>query len=82
MKFRTKKRIMVTGLWLVIAVAVAAVLLEEQAALYGAGVLMGLWALAALAFWRCPRCGKPLGKISGAVTVCRFCGTHLDEEES
>lgn len=81
MKFQTKKQIVITGLWLVIAVAVAAVLLEEQTALYGAGILMGLWAVTALVFWRCPKCGKPLGKISGAVTTCRFCGTKLDEEE-
>ena len=81
MKFQTKKRIVTTGLWLVIAVALAAVLLEEQTALYGAGILMGLWAVAALAFWRCPKCGKFLGKISSGVTVCRFCGTKLDEEE-
>lgn len=78
MKIKTVKRIYLFGiLTLVLSFCFAA---SMQSTVFLAIDLFLIFALVVffVIFFRCPRCGKFLGRIDGA--YCPFCGKKLDED--
>lgn len=76
MDLRKVKRLIYGLLIAAFTCAACAVMLEVEWLLYGFSVLIIAFFICVLLLWRCPFCGKHLGRV-GNVKYCMHCGKEL-----
>lgn len=42
--------------------------------------LLIVWVVLCYKWWRCPHCGRSLGRIELGVSHCKYCGHELSDE--
>ena len=81
MRLRQKKILLFVGLLiLLLAAVIVGSLFPVPIAIAILSPLLIVYLILYDKWWRCPRCGKSLGRLEVGVQHCKYCGQFLIEE--
>lgn len=81
MRLRQKKILLFAGLLILLLLAgILGSLFPVPIAIAILSPLLIVYLILYDKWWRCPRCGKSLGRLEVGVQHCKYCGQFLIEE--